>query len=144
MHKGSVVNTSDKEKLFKLDTRRVSVLSDDDLSPVFQLFRISPTVEPNGYISFIYTGKIDDLISAFSHYRIKDLNITYPSLGETVAGLYESQSKEQEEDSSALRYTEPVEDSGRELFSSTQAESEAKNVQTEQENNTQSDGESNE
>lgn len=146
MHKGSVVNTSEKEKMFKLDTHRVSVLSDDDLSSVFQFFRLSPTVEPNGYISFIYTGKIDDLISAFSHYSIKDLNITYPSLGETVAGLYENQSREQEnEKSSAPQYIEPAEDSGRELFSSSvKAESEAKNLSAEQENNTQSDGESNE
>ena len=119
MHKGSVINTSEKEQLVKLGTRKVSVLPLDDITSLLKLFRLTPTLEPNGYISFLYTGEINDLILALSHYRIKDLNITYPSIGETVAELYESR-EETDEDSTydtVTIYDESPKSAAKELYS---------------------------
>lgn len=123
MHKGSVVNNSQKEQFVKLNTRHVSILSDDNLEPVVRYFRLNPILEPNGYISFLYKGEIDELILALSHYKIKDLNITYPSLGETVATLYQEQEEEQFEKSKTQQipvYT--IDENERDLYSSNAAQ----------------------
>lgn len=124
MHKGSVVNNSQKEQFVKLNTRRVSILSDDNLEPVVRYFRLNPILEPNGYISFLYKGEIDALILALSHYTIKDLNITYPSLGETVATLYKEQEEEQFEKSQSpsTPHVYPIDDNERDLYSSHDAQ----------------------
>lgn len=120
LHKGSVVNNSQKEQLAKLNTRHISILSDDNLEPVMRYFRLNPIIDPNGYISFLYKGEMNPLIMALSHYKIKDLSITYPSMGETVATLY----KEQEEEmlQKPLQTPSPIyeaaDDNGRDLYSS--------------------------
>ncbi len=124
MHKGSVVNNSQKEQFVKLNTHRVSILSNDNLEPVVRYFRLNPIVEPNGYISFLYKGELDKLILALSHYTIKDLSITYPSLGETVATLYQEQEQEEFEKvkTQTVPPLYPIDENERELYSSYSAQ----------------------
>lgn len=89
MRKGSLLEISEKKILMKSDTRRVSVKTDDDLSALYTLFRITEITEDNGYISFLYKQDINDLIEALTHYSLDDLQITLPSLGDALVRYYE-------------------------------------------------------
>lgn len=89
MRKGSLLEISEKKVLMKSDTRRVSVKTDDDLSALYTLFRITEITEDNGYISFLYKQDINDLIEALTHYNLDDLQITLPSLGDALVRYYE-------------------------------------------------------
>ncbi len=89
MRKGSLLEISEKNVLMQSDTRRVSVKTDDDLSALYTLFRITEITEDNGYISFLYKKDINDLIEALTHYSLDDLQITLPSLGDALVRYYE-------------------------------------------------------
>lgn len=89
MRKGSLLEISEKKVLMKSDTRRVSVKTNDDLSALYTLFRITEITEDNGYISFLYKQDINDLIEALTHYNLDDLQITLPSLGDALVRYYE-------------------------------------------------------
>lgn len=89
MRKGSLLEISEKKVLLNSDTRRVSVKTSEDLSALYTLFRITEVTEDNGYISFLYKKDINDLIGALSHYRLDDLQITLPSLGDALVRYYE-------------------------------------------------------
>ena len=91
MRKGTLLEISEKKVLLKSDTRRVSVKTSEDLSALYTLFRITEVTEDNGYISFLYKKDINDLIGALAHYRLDDLQITLPSLGDALVRYYEKQ-----------------------------------------------------
>ncbi|MBQ3692696.1 MAG: ABC transporter ATP-binding protein, partial [Clostridia bacterium] len=89
MRKGSLLEISEKNVLMQSDTRRVSVKTSDDISALYTLFKITEITEDNGYISFLYKKDINDLIEALTHYRLDDLQITLPSLGDALVRYYE-------------------------------------------------------
>lgn len=89
MRKGSLLEISEKNVLMQSDTRRVSVKTNDDLSALYTLFRITEITEDNGYISFLYKKDINDLVEALTHYNLDDLQITLPSLGDALVRYYE-------------------------------------------------------
>ncbi len=89
MRKGTLLEISEKEVLMKSDTRRVSILTQDDLSSLYSLFRISEITEENGYISFLYKNDMNLLVDALTHYNLEDLQITLPSLGDALVRYYE-------------------------------------------------------
>ncbi len=91
MRKGSLLEISEKEVLIKSNTRRVSIKTKDDLSDLYTLFRIKEVDDSNGYISFLYKQDMNTLISALSTYDLDDLQITLPSLGDVLVGIYEKQ-----------------------------------------------------
>lgn len=89
MRKGSLLEISEKKVLMQSDTRRVSIKTSEDISALYTLFRITEITEDNGYISFLYKKDINDLIEALTHYRLDDLQITLPSLGDALMRYYE-------------------------------------------------------
>lgn len=95
MRKGSLLEISEKKVLMKSDTRRVSVKTSEDLTALYTLFRITEVTEDNGYISFLYKKDINDLIGALSHYRLDDLQITLPSLGDALVRYYEKKMEQE-------------------------------------------------
>ncbi len=95
MRKGSLLEISEKKVLLKSDTRRVSVKTSEDLSALYTLFRITEVTEDNGYISFLYKKDINDLVGALSHYRLDDLQITLPSLGDALVRYYEKKMEQE-------------------------------------------------
>ena len=95
MRKGSLLEISEKKVLLKSDTRRVSVKTNDDLSALYTLFRITEVTEDNGYISFLYKKDINDLVKALSKYRLDDLQITLPSLGDALVRYYEKKMEQE-------------------------------------------------
>ncbi len=92
MRKGTLLEISEKEVLLKSDTRRISVKTSDDLSALYNLFRITEVdKDDNGYISFLYKKDMNSLIGALATYDLDDLQITLPSLGDALVRFYERQ-----------------------------------------------------
>lgn len=89
MRKGSLLEISEKNVIIKSDTRRVSIKTSDDLSALYSLFRITEITEDNGYISFLYKNDINLLIEVLANYKLDDLQITLPTLGDALVRYYE-------------------------------------------------------
>lgn len=89
MRKGSLLEISEKKVLLRSDTRRVSIKTSDDLTPLYTLFNITEVTEENGYISFLFKQDVNTLIEALTTINIEDLQITLPTIGDALVRYYE-------------------------------------------------------
>lgn len=83
---GHMIACSSIEQLSKTNARRVTVHGTVDLS---RLQGVRDQKEKKNYASFLYSGKIDDLLDTLSNATITDLTITEPTLEEVFQHYYE-------------------------------------------------------
>lgn len=87
---GTILEVADVNAISASDCRRISVKTDEDISPLFSLFHIGVIQHTmDDYLHFSYSGDINLLIQALQNYRLDDLQINLPSLEDAMIRFYQ-------------------------------------------------------
>lgn len=87
---GTILEVADVNAISASDCRRISLKTEEDMTPLFSLFHIGVIQHTmDDYLHFSYTGDINLLLQALQNYRLDDLQISLPSLEDAMVRYYE-------------------------------------------------------
>lgn len=85
---GRLVKVETIEDIMKTRAKTVKLKTTDEFNPTEHMINIE---QENGYISFVYTGEMNQLMAFLSTVHVDDLTITEPSLEEIFMHFYEKE-----------------------------------------------------
>ncbi|MCF7926134.1 MAG: ABC transporter ATP-binding protein [Candidatus Izimaplasma sp.] len=83
---GRLIQVETVEEIMQARAKRVRIKTSDTIKETDVFVDV---IKNNGYMSFVYTGKINDLLQKLEKIDLQDLTITEPSLEEIFMHYYE-------------------------------------------------------